>query len=161
MKVLIVYDSVFGNTGQIAREIGKSLGTKDETKVAQVLTVKPEDIKGTEVLVAGSPTRAFSPTKAMKTFLNKIPSNSLKNKKVAAFDTRMEPSGSGILAFLMKVFGYAALPIGKKLQKKGGNLVIEPEGFIVTGTEGPLKDGELKRADEWARQITRERKNRS
>jgi hypothetical protein len=28
-------------------------------------------------------------------------------------------------------------------QPEGGNLIAEPEGFIVKGKEGPLKEGEL------------------
>ena len=30
-------------------------------------------------------------------------------------------------------------------------MVATPEGFIVTDTEGPLREGELERAAEWAR----------
>jgi len=52
---------------------------------------------------------------------------------------------------LEKVFGYAAKPITEKLQKKGGDLAIPPEGFIVKDSKGPLKDGELERAESWAK----------
>jgi hypothetical protein len=37
--------------------------------------------------------------------------------------------------------------------KKGGELIAPPEGFFVQGTEGPLKEGELERASDWAKQI--------
>lgn len=30
---------------------------------------------------------------------------------------------------------------------------MPPAGFFVNGKEGPLKEGELERAAEWARQI--------
>jgi hypothetical protein len=36
---------------------------------------------------------------------------------------------------------------------RGGELCIPPEGFFVEGTEGPLKEGELKRAAEWAKPL--------
>jgi hypothetical protein len=43
-----------------------------------------------------------------------------------------------------------------KLREKGVSLLAEPESFIVKGTEGPLRDGELERASTWARQIVDE-----
>ena len=57
------------------------------------------------------------------------------------------------MSTLVNVFGYAAEPIGDKLKRKGGELVISPEGFYVEGTEGPLTEGEIERAVDWARQI--------
>lgn len=44
----------------------------------------------------------------------------------------------------------AAGPIAKRFVKKGGDLAVPPEGFFVAGTEGPLKEGELERAADWA-----------
>jgi hypothetical protein len=55
------------------------------------------------------------------------------------------------LRFLVKVGGYAAPSIAKRLGLAGGRLVVPPEGFAVTGTEGPMKQGELERAAEWAK----------
>jgi hypothetical protein len=54
---------------------------------------------------------------------------------------------------MVKLFGYAAKPIANRLTKKGGVLTMEPEGFFVEGTEGPLTDGELERAAAWAQRI--------
>ncbi|MBA7705071.1 hypothetical protein ES703_113895 [subsurface metagenome] len=72
---------------------------------------------------------------------------------MAAFDTRISPTdvNSRFLNILVKLFGYAAKPIADKLERKGGELIISPEGFFVKGTEGPLKDGELERAVDWAK----------
>jgi len=89
MKYLIVYDSVFGNTEQIALSIGNSLGSKENVTISRVNAIKPEQLVGLDLLIVGSPTRGFRPTKAISSFLNKIPSNSLKGIKVAAFDTRI------------------------------------------------------------------------
>jgi len=58
-----------------------------------------------------------------------------------------------ILAFFVRVFGYAAAPIAGRLVKKGGELAVPPEGFYVASGEGPLVEGELERAAAWARQI--------
>jgi hypothetical protein len=37
--------------------------------------------------------------------------------------------------------------------RKGGNLLVEPEGFFVEKTKGPLKEGELERAASWAEDV--------
>ena len=157
MKVLIVYDSVFGNTEQIALAISNSLGSKENVETCRVSAIKPEQLIGVRLLIVGSPTRAFRPTKAITNFLKKISSNGLKGVKVAAFDTRISPAdvNSRFLNILVKLFGYAAKPIADKLEKKGGELIISPEGFFVKGTEGPLKDGELERAADWVKLITK------
>jgi hypothetical protein len=51
------------------------------------------------------------------------------------------------------VFGYAAGRIANNLKKKGSTLIASPEGFFVTGGQGPLKEGELERAAAWAKGI--------
>ncbi len=155
MKVLIIYDSVFGNTEKIAQAIGNSLSSKENVETLRVSEVKPEQLIGLELLIVGSPTRVFKPTKAIMNFLNKIPLNVLKGVKVAAFDTRISTAdvNSRLLNILVKLFGYAAKPIAYKLEKKGGSLIIPPEGFFVKDSEGPLKDGELERAADWAKLI--------
>jgi len=155
MQALIVYDSYFGNTEKVAQEIGKSLGSRNEVKVCKVKEVTPEQLKGLNILIVGSPTRAFSPSPAIKKFLKSIPKNSLNGIGVAAFDTRISEVDidSKILSFLVKLFGYAAKPILQKLVKKGGEPAVSPEGFIVKDTEGPLKEAELERAAEWAKKI--------
>lgn len=155
MDNLIIYDSVFGNTRQIAETFKEAIASQGDTKCLQVKEVDWEQIQDLKIMIVGSPTRKFSPTGAIKKFLKKIPADKLVNVKVASFDTRISPDeiGSGFLNILVKNFGYAAKPIARKLEKKGGELVIEPEGFIVTGTKGPLKDGEIERATGWARKI--------
>jgi flavodoxin len=155
MKTLIVYDSFFGNTEQVARAIGEALGAQSEVNVLRVGDVKPEHLTGLNLLIAGSPTRAFSPSPATKEFLAHIPRQNLRGVKVAAFDTRIALSdvNSRVLSVFVKIFGYAAQPIANQLVKKGGTLCLPPEGFFVQGTEGPLKAGELERAGEWAKQI--------
>jgi flavodoxin len=155
MKALVVYDSVFGNTEKVAQAMGDALGSQAEVQALRVGDVEAEHLSGLDALVVGSPTRAFSPTPAIKAWLRSLPSGSLEGVKVAAFDTRfpVEDVDVAILKFLVKIFGYAAKPIADRLGKKGGDLVIPPEGFFVKDTEGPLKDGELERAADWAQQV--------
>jgi flavodoxin len=155
MKAMVVYDSVFGNTAQVAQAMGRALGVPEGAEARRVTEVEPEQLMGLEVLIVGSPTRAFQPTPATKGLLKRIPARGLDGVTVAAFDTRfaVEDTHSAILAFLVKLFGYAAKPIADRLRKKGGDLALPPEGFIVEGTEGPLREGELERAAEWARRV--------
>jgi flavodoxin I len=156
MKAMVVYDSVFGNTEKIALAIGQALGSPEEVETLRVSEVKPEQLTGLTLLIVGSPTRQFSPTGATTSFLKSLPKGGLKGIKVTAFDTRFTVSAIErvrILAFFVKIFGYAAKPIANRLEKKGGELAIPPEGFYVGDTEGPLLEGELERAADWAKKI--------
>jgi flavodoxin len=155
MKALVIYDSVFGNTEKVAQSIGSALAAAGETETIRVASASLQKLEGIDLLVVGSPTRKFSPTKGVTRFLKRLPAGSLSGVKVAAFDTRVSLSdvNSGILNFLVKLFGYAAEPIADRLQKKGGSLAQAPEGFIVNGSEGPMREGELERAAEWAARL--------
>ncbi len=157
MKAMVVYDSVLGNTEKIALAIGAGLGSQAEVEVRRVGDVRPEQLMEVDLLIVGSPTRGFRPTPATSKLLKGIARNGLKGVSVAAFDTRFSESqiaeGPAILAGLVRIFGYAAEPISKRLATKGGRVVAQPVGFIVTNTEGPLQDGELERATDWARRI--------
>jgi flavodoxin I len=156
MKALVVYDSVFGNTERIAHAIGDGLGSQADVGIVRASDVTTEQLDGLTLLVVGSPTRKFSPTRATVRLLKGIRKHGLEGVKVAAFDTRVpasEVEKVRILALLVRLFGYAAEPIAERLQKKGGQLVLPPEGFYVGGTEGPLLEGELERATDWAARI--------
>ena len=155
MKAMVIYDSVFGNTERIAQAIGQALGSPEEVEVLKVTDANPQKLSGMDLLVVGSPTRAFKATGATNKLLRALPNGSLQGTRVAAFDTRI-PMGEnvpGFLRMLVKVFGYAAEPIGKRLSKKGGEPTLPPEGFFVSDSEGPLTEGELERAADWAKQI--------
>jgi len=156
MKAMVVYDSVFGNTGKIAQAIGDALGSAEDVEIVQVSDVRPGQLAGLTLLIVGSPTRQFSPTGATTRFLKSIPKNGLQGIKVTAFDTRFTVSDIEkvrVLAFFVKIFGYAAKPIAGRLEKKGGELAVPPQGFYVGDTQGPLLEGELERAADWAKQI--------
>ncbi len=152
MKVLVVYDSQFGNTEKVARAIGEAFESPDEVEVKRISEVNPKSLAGYDLLIVGSPTQRLRPTEAAGKWLKQIPANGLKGLPVAAFDTRLtdeEIEKVRILKFVVGIWGYAADPIAKELKKKGGTLSVPPEGFYVTGTEGPLVDGELERARAW------------
>lgn len=153
MKAFIIYDSMFGNTEKIARAIGD--GLTGEVKVVRVGEMNPSEITTCDLLILGSPVHGGRATPALDEFIKKLPADSLQGKSVAAFDTRFESESQGVgLRLLMSVIRYAAPRLAKALEKKGGKLVAEPEGFIVENKEGPLKEGELERAREWAKQLS-------
>jgi flavodoxin I len=159
MKAMVIYDSAFGNTEQIAQAIGDGLGSQEEVEILQAGKVNSEQLTGLRLLIVGSPTQRFGPTEGIKNLLKSIPKNGFKGVKVAAFDTRFTTSHIKeipILPFFVRLFGakaYAAKSIADGLEKKGGELVVTPEGFYVEGTEGPLQEGELERAADWAKEI--------
>ena len=155
MKILVVFDSVFGNTEKVARAIAEGLEVRASVELLRAGEVQPGQLAGWDLLVLGSPTRGFRPTEAMMDLMKGIPPKALKGAKVAAFDTRFKADElqSAGLRFLFNTGGYAAKRIADKLKKVGGELVVPPEGFYVEDTEGPLKEGELERAARWAEKL--------
>ena len=99
-------------------------------RTLRVGDVKPEHLVGLNLLVVGSPTRAFSASPETKAWLKALTPNSLRGVKVAAFDTRadMNDVNSRTLTAFVKLFGYAAEPIANSLTKRGGTLVVPAEG---------------------------------
>ena len=146
MKVLIVYDSVYGNTEKIAKAIGGAI--TGEVKVLRVDEANPSELEAIDLFIVGSPTQGGRPTPAIQDFLNRIQEAALEGVNVSAFDTRLSTR-------LVGVFGYAAGRIAGSLKTKGGTLIASPEGFFVKGREGPLKEGELDRAARWAKEFAK------
>jgi flavodoxin len=162
MKAVVIFDSAYGNTQQVAQAIGSVLGTPEDVKVLKVNDVSLDHLVGLELLIVGSPTQRFRPTQAISNMLNRKPQNGLEGIKVAAFDTRLtmrEINDTPVLAFFVRMSGdsaYAAKHIAARLKKKGGQLIVPPEGFYVEGMEGPLVEGELERAVDWTKHICAE-----
>jgi flavodoxin len=144
VKALIIYDSVYGSTEEIAKAITGAITC--EVRTVRVAEASPADVRSTDLLIVGSPTHGGRPTPAIQGLLDGIADSSLNNIRVAAFDTRL--SGR-----LVGIFGYASGKIADALKAKGGTLVPPPEGFFVKGKKGPLVEGELERAAQWAKGI--------
>ena len=142
MKALVIYDSLYGNTKTIAQAIGDAL--PGEVEVLHVDDVNVPSLASYGLLIAGAPTHGARPSPDMRGFLDQIQAPALEGVNVAGFDTRLTNR-------LILFFGTAAPKIVTALKKKGGTLVGTPEGFFVTGGEGPLKEGEIARAAAWAK----------
>jgi flavodoxin len=148
MNALVVYDSLYGNTERIARAIGDALADRagDKARVVRPGGVDADDVEAVDLLIVGSPTHGGQATEAIQGLLTRLEGTLPAGTRVAAFDTRLATR-------LVAIFGYAAGRIGRALEEAGGTLVAPPEGFVVKGKEGPLRDGELERAADWAREL--------
>ena len=140
MKALVVYDSVHGNTAQVARAIGEAI----DAEVLHVGDANPASLEELDLLIVGSPTHGGWFTEGIRSLLEASPA--LERVTVAAFDTRTASIWNRILPF-----GYAAPRIARSLEGCGGTLSGPPQGFVVLGVKGPLREGELERAASWAK----------
>ena len=143
MNALVVYWSKFGNTQQLAETIAAELGTARAMSLEQVT---PADLSAADLLIMGCPTHVGRLPEAVRPLLAALPRRLLKRTPAAAFDTSYQMNRL-LLPFT------ASRRLSGALRKLGGRLVVRPENFIVGGREGPLMDGELERARQWARQI--------
>lgn len=136
MKILIVYDTYYGNTQKVAEMMKAALG-EERAEVLRVDVLTQDKIDQANVLCIGSPTRAFNMTKKVKKALKKY---HFKETPFFAFDTRANTADVE-QKFLLKMidrFGYAAEKIARRLEKKGAKRLLEPVGYFVKDTEGPL-----------------------
>ena len=143
MNTLVVYDSQFGNTERIARIIAHTLRAFGEAHAARVDPYHIFKTEGLDLLIVGSPTQGLSPTHEMQAFLRDISPEVLKGVGVACFDTR----------FRGRLWKHSAAPfMVKQLRALGIETVVAPESFFVKSMkkEGPLVDGEMERAGDWA-----------
>jgi flavodoxin len=144
MRSLVIYESQFGNTAQIAKAIAADLEPLGPVELCDVQHTTP-DFQGASVLVVGGPTQGHGVSKALMAALDQLGPDSLEGTRGAAFDTRIK--------WPKWLSGSAADGIAHKLTNKGAQLVVPPATFIVEGREGPLAEGELERAHEWAHEL--------
>lgn len=151
MNILIIQDSFFGNTKKISQVMADHINQNHTVKMINVKDSNKTHLKDYDLLIIGSPTRAFQPTKPLVSYIKTLPNDELENTKVAIFDTRMDVDAveNKLLTFLVKFLGYATDTMVKLFRKKKASLIGQPEGFIVLESEGPLKEGEEDRARIW------------
>lgn len=152
MKALIVVESCFTNTEKIAQAVATGLRSRG-AEVDVVAAGGAPDISAADLLLVGAPTHNLGLPKAssrrqaeakgghpqeegVAEWLGSLPG--LKNRRTAAFATVVGSAFSGS----------AARAIRKRLRRLSAD-IIGCEDFRVLGTEGPLADGELARAEQW------------
>ena len=150
MKIAIVFDTLHGNTKQIAEAIKEGLSGDNAVQMIKADLADADSLSDIDLLITGSPTHGGWYTEGIKKFINALPADGLQNIKAAAFDTSStKVDKNAFVKFIINFFGPAAPRIAKALRKKGIE-VVASETFRVLDTEGPLQDGEIERARVWA-----------
>ena len=133
VKALVVYDSMYGNTEKVAKAlaVGLESGTV-KVDIVKADTVKFDDLTTVDLLCVGSPVHAWSASKPVKEFLERLKSiKGLTGKKAFAFDTKFSES---------RIAGSAGRKIEKKLKDLGFIIVKPSESGMVKGWKGPLAE---------------------
>jgi Flavodoxin len=163
MKALVMYESMFGNSEQVARAVAAGLAEHAEVVVEDVSSATARDVLDVDLLVVGGPTHAFSlsrpgtredairqgalhglASRGLREWLDGLP-RQLDGLPFATFDTRVTR--------VRRLPGSAARSATRILRRRGGRMVIAPESFFVDDVPGPLAPDELERATAWGRQL--------
>jgi hypothetical protein len=163
MKALVVYESMFGNTEQIARAVAAGLAESIEVQLAEVSQAPAEPDPQVALIVAGGPTHAFSMSRTntradamkrgapegerefgLREWMAALPSGQ-HTARIATFDTKIES--------MRFAPGSAAKGAAKVARRHGYDSAVKAESFYVREVDGPLVVGEIDRARAWARQL--------
>jgi hypothetical protein len=166
MKALVVYESMWGNTREIAEAVASGLARHVEVTTVDVATAPPTLSDDIELVVAGGPTHAYSLSNpasrrkhaqegaplarvdlGLREWLDQLPS-AVDAPSFALFDTR--------LGIARPVPSSAARKAAKIVAERGYPLVSEPHSFYVHGHNGPLAHGERGRAALWGERVALE-----
>ncbi len=163
MRALICYESIFGNTRQIAEAIGDGLRGVCDVEVVEVGQAD-RTANDVDLLVVGGPTHTWSMSRdatrrgarEQAAQAHKVPVSTglgvrewlealqpaAHGRMAAAFDTAMRPNA-------WFPHGSAARAAAQRLEHRNYGLLAEPEQFFVAAVDGPLEAGELERARAW------------
>ncbi|OAV59897.1 flavodoxin family protein [Enteractinococcus helveticum] len=160
MQALIVYESAWGNTKDIAQAIGQGLSEEDiHLQLSAVQDAPALQQVAVDLLVVGAPTHAFGLSRestredahhrggalissGVREWLDTGP----VALTVATFDTHVRHPN---------LPGHASRKIAKKLKKLGCTVLTDPESFNVDDYDGPLSPGEHDRARAWGHELGR------
>jgi len=152
MKGIVVYDTSYGNTRKIAESIAETLRESGvEVDLFDVKDVKKLSAKAYDFLVLGSPTRFGTMSFAIRGFLGKVKSEEWISKPFAAFDTE-NPENIERSRIEKKEWS-AAEKISEKLRDKKMNQLLPVLKALVFGQKGPVKEGEIDRTKDYAREL--------
>ncbi len=153
VKVLICYDSKYGNTKLAAEKIQEGLREVEgiETAVYYVKEVDITKLNDFDAIVLGAPNHMGRPSRTMKKFVNKLAELNLQIKNVAIF---------GTYAGKTRV-DRAVKKLQKMVQNKLPNLnLILPPGLSVKvrRIRGPIVEGELPKCVEFGKKLAEQMK---
>jgi len=184
MRTVIVYESLFGDTREIAEAIAGGVTQADpdgEVACVSVLEASLADVAQATFLIAGGPTQFFGMASRTKsgTWLREEDHASGRSRSGQALEPGVGGEtlhewlnhlpeatlGSKAAAFDTRLdnllSGGAAGGIARRLRGRLYDVIAEPEGFVVEDMEGPLRDGELDRATAWGSRVAHEAKQAS
>lgn len=158
MKARVVFESMWGNTEEVAWAVARGLGEGLDVEVLDVSGEMPSDLADIDLLVVGGPTHAFSMSRAstredavhkgapagheqrgIREWLETLPESG--HIAVATFDTKVEK--------VRRLPGSAAKRAAKEVRRHHLGRVVDEESFYVEDMDGPLVEGELARAQAW------------
>ena len=171
MGAAVVFESMLGNTRQVAEAVASGIraARPDVDVTCTPACSPPPDAARAELLVVGAPTyvRRLPGPRGRQGYLQGRAKSEQAGKPLPALD--VTAGGPGVQEWLAVLptatpgqtaaafdtrlaspfAGSAARRIARRLRRKSFPLAVPPQGFVVTGGEGPLRDGELERANAW------------
>jgi hypothetical protein len=171
MRVVIVYESLFGNTREVAEAVRDGIvAARPGASVACIRATEAErdQALGADLLVVGGPTHLHGLSTSLTRGMG-LKAEQRVPAGVAGHGTEPGAAGPGLrdwfrglpraaagsrgAAFDTRAesrhAGGAAYGIARRLRHHGYDLVAEPAGFILADVEGPLGEGETERARAW------------
>jgi len=145
MKGIVAYDSVYGNTKQVAEAIAEQI--RSEGHQVELIAIKDEGKGAVEgdFLFVGSPTRMGRMTRGTKGFLEGLNSEYWKSRPVVAFDTvgPLSEDAEKRKKWLSRVDRSAATRMQELARERGLSAHPEVLHIAVTGFKGPLASDAL------------------
>ncbi|MCU1479378.1 MAG: hypothetical protein JWQ19_164 [Subtercola sp.] len=165
MKAVVVYESMFGNTRQIADAIADGLADANEVTVFNVNRVTPADLEFADLVVVGGPThvhgmsRASSRAEAVKWADDPLKHVTLEPDAPGLGIREWIADPATVLAPLFAAFsthadvltilsGSAAAQIDRSARHRASRRVSAPQNFAVTKSD-QLRDDDLILARTW------------
>jgi flavorubredoxin len=149
---LVVYESMFGNTRLVAEAIGEGLREHFATVDVVDASAAPTTVDGIDLLVVGAPTHALGMPRAKTRAAAREqgatgPTERGVREWLAALVRPQQPIAAVAFDTRVKapIPGSARRPINRRLRRLGFQTAT-PVSFVVTGTPGPLAEGELDKA---------------
>jgi hypothetical protein len=162
MKALVVYESLWGNTAAIARAIADGIGPG--ARALSTAEASGAVVADADLLVAGSPVLAFSlPTDKMRESVRTSPGKApsppdLSHPSMRSWLAALPKGHAVAAAFETRIWwspGGATGAILAGLANAGYRTIGKSQRFIVSGTYGPLREGEVERARRWGAELAK------
>jgi len=145
-KVIVVYESKYGNTKLVAETIIEGMRQIKgiETALNEVKEVDISQIASYDAILIGSPNHIGGPTRGIKKFIDKLGKLNLSGKRFAVFDT-----------YLGKDFEKAVKKMEKRINEKVPELKMIASGLSirVQGMKGPIAEAELPKCREFGKKL--------